>query len=181
MPQSSNYIKTRSRRELWKLIKDSNQILFKAGSNDIDNQPGSTTAGNPIRNETGVPQPGQHEPGVNVNKVVCETGRITASSYGAGNVEQPSEGTKKPLNSSDQLYYPPYIQSQSWRDRTLLNDAPSSLADRHAAEAGSIDQQPAGTANAGEMTKELERTTGLDGNRINRERTRRLKRISRGE
>ena len=181
MPQSENYIKTRSRRELRRLIKNSNQIILKAGTNDIDNQPGSTTSGNPIRNETGVPQPGEYAPEVQTNKIVSETGRITSSSFGSGNVEQPPADPKKPLNSTNQIYYPPYVQSQTWRDRTLLNDAPSTIADRHTTVAGEVDQQPFGTNNAGELSKEPERTVGLDGNRIVRERTRRRKQMSRGE
>ena len=172
MPESYNYIKTRSRRELWNLIKKSKQIIFKAGTNDVDNQPGSTTEGNPTRNPTGVPQPGQYEPEAEVNKIVVERGRIAPSSFGAGNVDQPSEGKIKPLNTNDQIYHYPYIQSQNWRDRTLLCDNSLTPLDIHKTEAGSIENQPAGTNNAGELSKEPERTTGLDGNRIVRERQR---------
>jgi hypothetical protein len=161
-PPSSNYIKVKSRKKLRKEILDSKQAILKAGSNDIDNQPGSTSISGPISNPTGVHQPNT----ITTNVQFGETYTSHVGGMGVGSVEGPPEKPRDSLSSNDTHY--PYTNTQKWRQMNKQVEHPANLIPQSGMIYGSNDNQPVGTTGAGSLTKQPDRTTAKDPERRKR-------------
>jgi len=155
----SNYIKVKSRKQLRREIEKSMLKIDKAGSND--QQPGTTQVNNPVRNPTGVPMPGAHE---NSSIFWGEGLTTTQGGMGSGGVGAPPEVARKAISSSEAIY--PYSvtahKSVQYKIQEL-SDMPNSRI-----VAGTNEQNPFASQNAGSITNALERTTSLDKDRVER-------------
>jgi hypothetical protein len=165
MSETYNNIKVKSGRMLRRQNRDSQQQITKAGSNDVDNQPGKVGQNNPIRNETGVPQPGQFQPSPNI--FWGETLTVQIGGMGVGGVGMPPETPRSPIIS---VPFSPYPFSDSFRPRMLLNDPPPNPIGTRGILAGSNEDQPYSATHAGSIENALERTTSLDKDRPQRAR-----------
>lgn len=168
MPQAPNFIKVRSSSSLKKQNIESERNTLGAGSNDPDNFPGSNGQHSPVRNKDGVSQPQSYENADSRSEVYSQ--RI--GEMGDGAVGSPSELGPGPLiRGYDVLFYP---YDEGIVHRSKKQDVIEATSVRF--EIGSVETSPGGSFQAGSMTKELERTTGRDGDREKRtiERHRRI-------
>lgn len=155
----SNYIKVKSRKQLRREIEKSQLKIDKAGSND--SQPGGVQNAGPIRNPTGVPMPGDHQ----ASNIFWGEGLTTSQGgMGTGGVGAPTEQARSAITLSEAVY--PYSitarQSVQYKVQELSDMANSRI------EPGTNEQNPLASENAGSVVNAVERTTGLDKDRIER-------------
>jgi len=158
MPQSSNYIKIKSGRMLRRQNSNSQQRVQIAGSNDIDNQPGGTTAHTPIRTLTGVLQPGSYDV---VDPFFGETLTTRIGGMGSGSVGEVPIKARGALSVADAPY--PFNYNSRWTAQNKVADTQNLPQSRIIA--GSVEVNPSEVVKSGNMSNALERTTSLDGNR----------------
>ena len=171
MVGSSNYIKIKSRRLLRRQIKASKQNINTAGSNDLDNTPGSTRGSTSTPTETTTMMSGQYSS----NEVFFgESLSLQSGGMGMGSVSVPPEKPRDSSTSENMGAY--YKTSTSIRDlnRPRNADLPGSYI-----EPGSVESNPLEGGQAGSVTQETERTTSVDGDRIKRTRARDRRRARR--
>jgi hypothetical protein len=165
-PPSSNYIKVKSRRTLRREIDQGKLVVLKAGSNDIDNQPGTTAIGNPTFNPDGVHQPDT----ITGNEHSGDTISLHMGGMGIGSVGTPpthGRAHKTELDGTNQE-----IITDKFRNRIKSYDEKANSLPHSFIEAGSNDSQPGVTYDSGSNNKQLNRTTGLDPDRLRRYRLR---------
>ena len=171
MSPTSNYIRVRSERRLRQQNRESQQAIFKAGSNDRANQPGKVKDTASIISEiTSVHNAPQT---ITTNVQFGETLNTRMSVPGGGSVGMPPEQPRSMLTSHELVY--PYSFTQRWRSKNLLTETPPSNIDRPDVtnNAGSNQLNPLSANSAGSVASELERTTAKDGERPKRTRNRR--------
>lgn len=168
-PPSSNYIKVKSRRALRRENEASLQRIYKAGTNDIDNQPGATGINTPISSITGVPQPDTVTSDVQFGEALT----TYSGDMGKGSVGMPPE-KPRPILTSNELHYP-YSYTQRQRQLNRDQDYPADNIQQSGMSAGANISQPEATTKSGTVAKYTDRTTGPDPQRLSRERLRRKK------
>lgn len=169
---SSNYIKVKSSKRLKtdnRNAKIGNPI---AGSNDVENQPGSTTSHGPITTATGVNQPNTITSGIWFG----ETYTSASGGMGIGAVDAPPQVSGPPL-TSDRLIYP-YSYSQRQRRRNQLTEPRIDSLGEVRITSGQVENNPSGVSTSGEVRNELDRTTSKDDNRKYRTRDRRRRNLT---
>lgn len=164
-PPSSNYIKAKSRRQLRREIDQGKLVINKAGSNDIDNQPGTTAIGNPTYNPDGVSQPDTITGNVSFDNTIS----LHMGGMGIGSTDAPVLQARPHSTELDGTG--PEKTAERFRNRSKLGDKANSLPYSFI-QAGSNDSQPGVTYNSGSNFKQLDRTTGPDPDRIPRYRVR---------